>query len=100
MHSILLINSKPAKTAMVTTAVNILTINPDAPQYDEGTGPIFFKSCGKLYFYLSTPVNVSLKNISINFDLIAYEKSSIFLKDLLNAQSMASNYCPWRHLRN
>ena len=63
---------------MVTTAVEILNINPDAQQYDNGTGPIFFKSCGKLYFYLSTPVNVSHKNISINFDLIAYEKKFNF----------------------
>jgi hypothetical protein len=73
---------------MVSTAVATLTINPDAQEFDDGTGPIFFRSCGKFYFYLSTPVNVSLKNISINFDLIAHEKSSIFLKDLLNVQSM------------
>lgn len=82
------IHCKPAKTAMVSTAVEMMTINPDAQEFEDGTGPIFFKSCGKFYFYLSTPVNVSLKNISINFDLISYEKSSILLKDLLNVQSM------------
>jgi hypothetical protein len=59
------IHSKPIKTAMVSTAVEMLTINPDAQDFNDGTGPIFFKSCGKFYFYLSTPVNISLINISV-----------------------------------